>query len=403
MLEILNIKICFNSTIDLLFDLIKKSSLCIFTQIVLSSEFIHNVLRILSFVDFNVLNIRTIVKLNLENILGFGFPFVHVSSQVLLVELGFWVKKSFVLWFSWIYSFCGVWILSICICELSWGLFQVLFTLRNLIFSWNFWAKWFLETVVSSKSLIDIICILSNTNWRDWLSLSIQKRRNYLCLLRLLVGWWKNSLLDWNLFDKLSRLLCVNSWCLILRFCLILDRSLICNFLSNRCIWNNWSLDCLILRSLYCVWWGYNSLSLRNICISSGRGYIFSCVVLLLGYWHFNVLNWCIFNQIISFFKKILMFKLKMLDLINSFIADLLDFSLILKITLRLDILILRLVVNLLDWLCWDVFLIYSHSWAHCSLNFFLVIDFLELVLILVFIFVDWLRQVFFWLVMILW
>lgn len=90
------------------------------------------------------------------------------------------------------------------------------------------------------------------------------------------------------------------------------------------------------------------------------------------------------------------MFNLIKLDFINGFITDLLNFSLILNIILRLDILILRLVVNLLDWLSWDVFLIYSHSWAQSSLHFLLLVDIIELVLKLVFIFVDCLRLVFF-------
>ena len=59
-----NLRDMIYSTIDLLFDLIKKSSLCILAQIVLSSEIIHNILRILSFIDFNILNICTIVELN---------------------------------------------------------------------------------------------------------------------------------------------------------------------------------------------------------------------------------------------------------------------------------------------------------------------------------------------------
>jgi hypothetical protein len=145
--------------------------------------------------------------------------------------------------------------------------------LSNLVSCWNFWTKWSLETVVGCISWIDIICTLSHTDWRYWLSLSIQKWRNFLCLLRLLICWRKNSLLNRYLFDIMGGLLGVNSWCLILRFCLILDRSLVSDFLSNWRFWNNWSLNCLILRGLYCVRRGYNSLSLRNICVSSGRSY----------------------------------------------------------------------------------------------------------------------------------
>lgn len=96
------------------------------------------------------------------------------------------------------------------------------------------------------------------------------------------------------------------------------------------------------------------------------------------------------------------MFKLIKFNFIYGFITNLLDFFLILNIVLRLNILILRLVVNLLDWLSWDIFLIYSHSRTQSSLDFLLVIDFLELILILVFIFIDWLRLVFILLVFIL-
>lgn len=96
------------------------------------------------------------------------------------------------------------------------------------------------------------------------------------------------------------------------------------------------------------------------------------------------------------------MFKLIKLDFIYSFITNLLDFSLIFNIILRLDILVLRLVVNLLNWLSWDVFLIDSHSWTQSSLNLLLIVDFLVLVLILVFVFVNWLSNVFFRLVLIL-
>lgn len=261
------------STIDLLFDLIKKSSLCILAQIVLSSEIIHNILRILSFIDFNVLNICTIVELNFQNVLGFWFPFVHVSPLILIIELRFGIEKSFVFRFVLISSFWGNLALSIVSSEISRSLFLVLFTLSNLVSCRNFWAKRSLETVINSISWIYIICALSHSNWRYWLSFSIQKGWNFLCLLRLLISWWKNSLLDWNLLHILSRLLGVNSRCLILWFRLVLNRSLVSDFLSNGGFWNDGPLYCLILRGLNCVGWGHHSLSLRNICISSGRSY----------------------------------------------------------------------------------------------------------------------------------
>ena len=132
----------------------------------LSSEFIHNVLRILSFVNFNVLNICSVVKLNFENILGFRLPFIHVSSQILFIELRFRVKKSFVFLLNWKPSFSVVLILSKSVSKISWGLLLVLFTLSYLVSYWNFWTKWSLETVVGCISWIDIICTLSHTDWR---------------------------------------------------------------------------------------------------------------------------------------------------------------------------------------------------------------------------------------------
>lgn len=164
----------FKSIINLLFDLIKKSSLCIFTQIVFSSKFIYNILRILSFVYFNVLNICSIIKLNFKNILWFWLPFIHISSLILLGKGRFWIKKSFIFWFSWIISSLSLVLIStIWIWEISWGLLEVLFTLRNWISYWSLGTKRSLETIVIWLSLIYITGILSNTNRGNRLSLGI--------------------------------------------------------------------------------------------------------------------------------------------------------------------------------------------------------------------------------------
>lgn len=137
-------------------------------------------------------------------------------------------------------------------------LFVILFTLRR-ISQLNIWTEWSLRTRICSKSWNIFIWILSYSNWRNGLSLSVQE-------------WWFFWVLsNWNLLNILWLFSRINDRCLILSGLFILNNSLNWNFLDfsycgscyNRSLYwlilrrlnNGWLNNCLSGNVLNSSWW----------------------------------------------------------------------------------------------------------------------------------------------------
>ena len=193
----------------------RESDFGVFTEVEFSSEIFYNFFRLLSLVNFDVLNICSIIKFNFENEKGFRILFGNNRSLVLVLRFvsSFLVRSQ---WRSWQILLCSLVLTEWNLIFLS--LFIVLFTLRYGSFDWRNWSslkQWLLRSwrkwlivllLIISIGWFHILGVLGSLNWLIWLLIFLLIEKVLLLVrgrlldvswLILLITLWLIILLNW--------------------------------------------------------------------------------------------------------------------------------------------------------------------------------------------------------------